>query len=561
MNIWILTIGSSDVQLDSNSLSKKKGRTENNNYSDKIWNYWYTDELKTDYNLPSSAAPTRTFSDKDELYRIAPRILGTVYRNSSESCQQEILTYLTFPLLDNFVVQLKDKNLNNPEAYPLPDAIVLLLTDQSAILSDYQQRRKSNSPYWQDTCELEPILRHYLNQEFPNISCETIFLNPTETGLDNWDAVLTLVRDKFKNLNINDRKVEISTEENVYVSHQAGTPAISSAVQFSSLGKFGDRVRFLVSNEYNPELTDFVPSSSYLLGIKREQAKELLKNYDYAGVDQLVGNDLQGEDRTLLKASLKWNVAKFFNPQNNESSLSDPSFLEVLEKHPNFVSEVVERTTGANWWWIAYEEVYLAVIRKNQGNIVEAFFHSFRAFEYIFFEWCKQEISPYIEWIKGVPYLSPSILDDPNNYFSNKRCNDISDFKRIKLQLEELKKKLPEEIKNEDRVKLDMATVCKIFRAFRYKEYKQHCEHLKIFWDTSATAINVSNKRNFIVHQVQGMSESDLWNFWDTSTPEEWADRLLDFLNFIAKKEFVDLEQASLMAQVHQELTQAIDSL
>ncbi|MEY2977458.1 MAG: hypothetical protein RLZZ435_1597, partial [Cyanobacteriota bacterium] len=210
-------------------------------------------------------------------------------------------------------------------------------------------------------------------------------------GLDNWNSVLDLVKHEFDSIQ--------SDSGEVYVSHQAGTPAISSAVQFCSLAKFGDRVRFLVSNEHTSELTDFVESSSYLRGIKREQAKELLKNYDYPGVDQLVGKDLKGEDRTLLDAALNWNIAKFDSPksESHESEPLDNGFLGILKHHPKFVSAVAERTKEENWWWIAYEEAYLALIRKQQGNIVEAFFHSFRAFEYIFFEWCKQKIGQYFE--------------------------------------------------------------------------------------------------------------------------------------------------------------------
>jgi hypothetical protein len=450
----------------------------------------------------------------------------------------------------------------------VPDVIFLLLTDQSDLFTTSKQRRDRKSPYWQDTVTLELLLTQHLKTHFKEatqteVRVMPIVLTPDQQGLEDWNAVLSMVQEKFRQLAVDEEPLKPENCDRVYVSHQAGTPAISSAVQFCSLAKFGDRVRFLVSNENDSDLTGFVESSNYLRGIKREQAKELLKNYDYAGVDQLIGTDLKGENRTLLDAALQWNIAKFDSPKSEsyENNPPDTGFLEILKNYPRFVSEVAERTREENWWWIAYEEAYLSVIRQNQGNIVEAFFHSFRAFEYIFFEWCKQEIDQYIEWIKGVPYLSPLVLDDANNYFSNKRCNDVSDFKKIKFQLEQLKQKLPEEIKGDDRVKLDMSTVCKIFRAFRYKEYKQQCEYLKIFWDTSETGINVSNKRNFIVHQVQGMSASDLWKFWDTSTLKEWTDRLLKFLNFITKKEFVDLKQASLMAKVHDELEKAIENL
>ena len=109
-----------------------------------------------------------------------------------------------------------------------------------------------------------------------------------------------------------------------------------------------------------------------------------------------------------------------------------------------------------------------------------------------------------------------------------------------------------------------MATLCKLFRAYRYKEYKEDCEELKIFWDNDK-GNNVSEKRNFIVHQIQGMSEANLWNFWGVSTSEEWEVRVLKFLNFIAKedlpKQFDSLEEASLMVKVHQKLESAIAQL
>jgi hypothetical protein len=62
--------------------------------------------------------------------------------------------------------------------------------------------------------------------------------------------------------------IEIDKNTTVYVSHQAGTPAISSAVQFVSLARFGKQVKFLVSNEYNPSLTKVIDASQYLKGIQ-----------------------------------------------------------------------------------------------------------------------------------------------------------------------------------------------------------------------------------------------------------------------------------------------------
>jgi hypothetical protein len=138
-----------------------------------------------------------------------------------------------------------------------------------------------------------------------------------------------------------------------------------------------------------------------------------------------------------------------------------------------------------------------------------------------------------------------------------------------------------ENIKSHERVKLDMHTLCKFFRSSRYKEYKKNCGELKIFWDNSNNKENnVSDKRNFIIHQAQGMTEDNLYDFWSieqsddrTKRQSAWMIQLLKFLNFIAKEDleekgllaefesFKSLEEASLMKQVHQALETAIANL
>ncbi len=551
MHLWIVTIGSSDVQLISDKVNQAKGRTEKQG-SDKVWNYWYTDDLRADcYDI--SFEPKQVFRDREEAYRISPRILGRVYQASDKSRQQEIWDYLTFPLLDNFGQALQD--------YPAPEAIAVFLTDQSTIFARDRQRSTLKSPYWQDTCELEPILQKYFAEKFPGALCKFISLIPNSDAesLDNWNAVLDLVRGQFHNLTIADQPIHVNPSENVYVSHQAGTPAISSAVQFCSLAKFGDRVKFLVSNEYNPSFPEKpLEGSSYLRGIRIQEAKALLgeKSYNYAAVEALIGNYLKENEEIniLLNAAKNWNVAKFND------------FLDCLKLHPKFASEVEERTRKENWWWIAYEEVYLALIRKDQGNIVEAFFHSFRAFEGIFAAWGQIYFKQHIEFAKDVPYLSPSVLTDTEHPFSKvsgkKAKKAISD---IKSKLESLSQKLQGEdvkIAKHERVEMNLRTLCNLFKSIRYADYDQNCPALKIFWDDDQ---NVSEKRNLIIHQVQGMADSDLWQFWGVSSQEDWKNRLLEFLNFIVKQDFPEgfatLEEASLMVKVHEELESAIASL
>ncbi|NJK74436.1 MAG: hypothetical protein HC942_10560 [Microcoleus sp. SU_5_6] len=260
MNIWIVTIGSSDVQLDSDTINRNKGRNEKQR-SNKVWSYWYEDTKPDCYDI--AFEPKQAYKDLDEYYRIEARVLGTVYESSSQEVQDEIWSYLIFPLLDSFVEKLHD---------PSPDAIAVLLTDQSEFFKDDNIRRKPKCPYWQDTWTLKLILARYFQDKFPDVKCEWIRLSPSgDKGLADWDYVLKLVGEKLGNLQFDGRAIENEEINTVYISHQAGTPAISSAVQFASLARFRTNVEFLVSNEYDRK-TETISNSNYLRAIQLQEA-------------------------------------------------------------------------------------------------------------------------------------------------------------------------------------------------------------------------------------------------------------------------------------------------
>ncbi len=526
MHLWIVTTGSSDVQLISDKVNQTKGRTENQR-SDKVWNCWYTDDLRADcYDI--SFEPKQILRDKEEAYQIYPRILGRVYQASDESRQQEIWDYLTFPLLDNFV-----QALNN---YPAPEAIAVLLTDQSAIFGD-RQRSTLKSPYWQDTCELKPILQKYFAEKFPGALCEFISLIPNSDAesLDNWNAVLDLVRGQFHNLTIADQPIHVNPEENVYVSHQAGTPAISSAVQFCSLAKFGDRVKFLVSNEQNKTLTDIVESSTYLRGIKREQAIKLLNHHDYLGVQDLLVEYLEDDIKILLESAIQWNFAHFAEGYNliksNRLLKKDDkrkSFVEILSQNPDFHDLVAKRTGDGKWWWAAYEAAYLSFIRLKQGNTVEAVFHSFRAVEGSLKTWAETKYPGELEKTKHPRHQENSRWD-----------------RSLRLYGEDL---------------------------YTFLGMKRNIDKTNDF-DIWIFGNEVIKRRNDLFHNIRGLNDKEnvfeVWRSsnepqWKEQSEEKWKIRVLNCLNFIVRDDFPEgfkLEEASLMVKVHEELERAIAQL
>ena len=526
MSFWILTIGSSDIQLDNDKTNQAKGRTEQQR-SDKAWSYWYTDDLKAEYyDIPFE--PKQIFKDKEEAYRIAPRILGEVYKSSCQKVQDEIWSYLTFPLLNTFVQEL--------ENHPTPEAIAILLTDQSVIFQDQRQRHKPKSPYWQDTCELKSILQRYFDTQFPNIPCNFISLEPRspQQSLENWNEVLGLVRDEFRNLEIANQPVKIALGKNVYVSHQAGTPAISSAVQFVSLAKFGDRVKFLVSSEQDETLADTVESSTYLRGIRQEQAKKLLDRHDYAGVQDLIAEYLDCNTKALLEAAIQWNFAEFdisSSSKTKSSSSKQDSFANRLKQHPKFVAMVDNRIKTENWWWTAYESAYLGFVRLKQGDTVEAMFHSFRAVEGLLKTWSDK------------CHPGELIQTKHPRWQENERWNrNLKPFGQDLYLFLTLKKTVDGS-----------------------KDIKQNTTPDIFIFGTQSF-----DRRNDLFHNLKGLQGEEKvfenWRSpnespWKPSPVDKWKMRVLNCLNFISDQSFASLEEASLMTEVHEELARAIAQL
>ena len=537
MKLWIVTIGSSDVQLDSDKVSREKKRTEKQR-SDKVWRDWY-DDIKPDcYDI--SFVPKTAFPDLEETYRIPSRVLGTVYQENSAEVQEEIWSYLTFPLLSNFSQRLKSLGGLGAIAY--------LLTDQSAIFHSDEERRKPKSPYWDDTSKLQPILERYFQKEFPELTLISLKLSPAEKpGLDDWDKVLALVKDELNTIQLD------SKPDTVYVSHQAGTPAISSAVQFMSLARFREDVKFLVSSEYSQE-TKTIHNSTYLGALQRQEAIALLEQHDYAAVQSLLKDYLDSDTKILLDAAIEWNYAKFDDFAKKLKELSDQAF----------VKEVNERSQ--HWWWTVYEAAYLATIRLKQGNTVEAFFHSFRAVEGAFLEWGKHEFKSHIKINNDRAYLQPSILDDPKDYFKGAKINPDNPKKNnslgnLKLRFQGLADKLKNLGDKQQKPKGEILYGTTLYRLFEtQKPDSENMPEYKRFLAEDG----IGDKRNKNFHQLEGLSKDDVFRDWEVDNLEEWKKRILTYLNFIAKpdlpQEFTSLEEASLMSKVHEKLVKDIAS-
>lgn len=521
--IWIVTTGNSDVKLNSDE-GWKHLRTKNNKQLE-----------------PCSKKFCALIRGNDNLWSLPARVIGIVYGDAWNTHQN----YFRFPLLEEFTRKLKDDNQN-------PDRIIVLLTNQEKVFVEDSDRTE-DSPYWRDTYRLKPILQHYFDREFGENKVEFIPLEPKnrEEGLDNWDSTLELVQIKCKELGI-------SKNDSLIVSHQASTPAISSAVQFVSLANFGERVDFLISNERDPELTRFLDGSKYLKGIRKREAETLLERHDYSGVEALISDYIKNDKDTqiLLEAAIQWNFAKFDNFADEIQKLSDSKFKDLVQ-------QLQERKQ--HWWWKAYESAYLAIIRLEiQKDTVDALFHSFRAIEGIFTEWGIYNLRDHIEIENGRPYLKMTILDE-ERYFQRAKYKEKegkqvpdNDIAKLKSNFEEIK------TKNKKKPVFYGFIVYTLFREIR-QEWKNKCKTISRFWDSNN---GISEKRNKIFHQLHGLTDSELFEIWEVNSLDDWKVRIKEYANFVSEETFESLDResidgtvASLIQKVHQALKKEIADL
>jgi len=516
MNIWIITTGSSDVQLKTNR-----------------WNTLHP-KVRSQLETKKQFSLSESEQSGQKRWLVPSRAMGVVYSQALTETYND----LDFPLLNSFSAYLAKEKIELSR-------IIVLLTDQSDVVS-VANKDKPSHPYWQDTCTLKPILLHRLKIAFPDVVMDSErdfpVLKPTSgsAGLDDWNEVLTLVQQEFV-------KLGVSENATVYVSHQAGTPAISSAVQFVSLASFKTNVEFLVTNEYSQQ-TGTISRSNYLGALQLQEAKALLDRHDYAGVKLLVNASLNSETQILLDAAIQWNLAKFDEFASKILELSDQTFIQ----------QVNERSK--HWWWTAYESAYLAVIRHRQENIVEALFHSFRSVEGLVCAWAEEKYKQYIYYDeKGSPQIKEEIQDIFPEYWEKIKNKNLAWIEDIKKQNEN------RQAKGKDSKGISVGLFSQ--NLYLLLEYvRPDCKKDPFLKKGLYSAKDVRNQQ---FHRLLGLRDKDLFKAWKADSVDLWKSTLLGCLNFIAKEDlpqakenlpqaFTSLEEASLMMKVHEELVKAI---
>jgi hypothetical protein len=249
MTTWIITTGNSDIQLNTDANWMRGERL--------------FEKAKNNEPLCNCQGESKDFANlkrenDTKCFPVAARVLGLVYQGH-EHCYSD----LVFPLLDGLIKEFQDQEF--------PDRVYIILTDQEKLF-ETSDIKNSPCPFWQDTCTLKPLFEWYFQTKL-KLKPDFITLQPSvnNRGLDHWDQVLTLVTEEL---------TKIQQDDVFYISHQASTPAISSAVQFVSIGYFSN-VKFLIVNRYYEEneiitIHEIIPSSSYWKQLQIQKAKKLI---------------------------------------------------------------------------------------------------------------------------------------------------------------------------------------------------------------------------------------------------------------------------------------------
>ena len=392
------------------------------------------------------------------------------------------------------------------------DKLYLIGTDQ---LSDVPQRSKDSI----HSCELIKI---WVEKNY-QIPTTIVSLGTDGTNPANFEVMFGWWRKTWR------EDIKPASDREIWLGLKGGVGQTSEAGRISGLSLYGDRINFFEFHQNEKHNRAGNPSTytgpflgtNYLWDRTQQQALGLLDRFDYAGVEELLKPYLQtkslGAVTNWLKAGIAWNRGEF------DSFFQSTKATNVLDNY---------KQQSQSWWWMAYEQAYLAVIRLEQNNTAVAMLHSFRAVEGCLFEWAKITFPDDIKDVQsGFPQVKNSILNHHpqlKSVFDNARGNYLHAQWRGSLRREILEAV----ISNARQV------------SFQY------------FWSDDC-----QNKRNELSHRLGGISEREVLSAWgkDIKDRSQWQSRILACLNILSRQSFKTLNQARLFAKIHDRVRESIE--
>ena len=455
-----------------------------------------------------------------------------IVRQNILSEQDQVLTDLKLGTIT--FLELTDFLLENIKTFGdrlKPVILGKLLDEQAfAIKSVYligtNQQRPDVLPQYRakDTVFACELVEHWLKRHHPHIEAEIIELGIEGTDPSDFEAMFQWWRRVWRS------QITIESEQDIWLCLKGGVGQAAEAARISGLSIYGDRIQFFDFTQTPKQNRQGMPSdyrgpllgTHYLWDRVQQQALQLLGRYDYAGAEALLGAYIRAYRSefsfvpTALKAGIAWNQGQFNTfVQYAKGQLTGP-----------------EQRQTERWWWMAYEQAHLAVIRFEQKNTSEAMLHSFRAIEGAVWEWMQAHISQHInhpprrypQLLQSICQSYPSLSDR----FRGHASVNLTGYHQEAL----IQAAIPETARSRD---------------------------LQSFWSQ-----DTRNYRNALSHKLGGITEKMLFDAWGEGVQDQktWEKRVLTCLNLITgQSSFRAIAKVSLLTTIHEQLVGAIAAL
>jgi hypothetical protein len=327
--------------------------------------------------------------------------------------------------------------------------------------------------------------------------------------------------------------IEPQPDQPILLCLKGGVGQASEASRISGLSLYGNDIKFYefiptphdnqkgISSDYTGPFL----GTNYLWDRTRQQALQLLERYDYAGLQNLVkpyyeqNKQKWKETYALIKSGVSWNQGQF----------------EDFFQSASFSFNNQQKEQHQQYWWMAYEQAYTAVVRLKQKNTTEAMLHSFRAVEGLIYECLKHEFKDYMV---NSEYTYSSLQSSVLNKYPALKELFVNNGNPV------------------SEIKLDSRTQQRLIEKYIALTSPQaNFKNLKA-WGSE----ELRNHRNRLSHKLGGISEGELYQAWgkDTYNQKDWEKRILNCLNLITENKFNYLWQGSLFASIHERVRTAI---
>ncbi|MBE9242214.1 hypothetical protein [Synechocystis salina] len=450
-------------------------------------------------------------------------------RDDIISEQSEVVSDLELPDLTNhrelteYLLQSGEKYLAKikpvilgqifAEKYDQLEKVYLIGTDQQEIV---KERSK-------DTIYSAQLIEKWLNFNYPTIKTEIIPLGQAGENPSDFEAMFRWW------LNTWQTQIKPNPGQKLWVCLKGGVGQFSEACRISGLNLYGEQIQFFEIHRSSKDNRQGIPSgytgpflgTNYLWSGVQKQALELLKNHNYLAVQNLLTPYFEQtpeqwqKAQQLLNGAIAWNQGRFDQFYQQVQSYLDQS----------------QRQQKAQYWWQAYEQAYIAVIRLEQNNTTEAMLHSFRAIEGLIDLWIRQNFSEYL---------------------ANK--NTQSEFLELKSSILKKYSSLGSFFNKYGKSNKETIQVRGEVQSALIRVLIPEAQHDKGFvaWDSK----NARDTRNSLSHNLGGISEKDLYKAWgtDIAKSDEWQGRILQCINLITGEQFSKFNNASFFPGIHHAL-------